>query len=154
MISFHKNCLLPVKLAADCFTWTVLIGKSFMDGRNPSWSLPSMFDIRRTHHVNMLSDISIMLYLSIRLYNKELGMTLTISNKGWVVIPAELRKKYNLLPGTEVVIVDYGGVLAIIPALRNPVKQGRGLLRELPSLSQDLLKERAAERSREEGKIG
>ena len=28
-------------------------------------------------------------------------MTLTISNKGWVVIPAELRKKYNLQPGTD-----------------------------------------------------
>jgi len=38
-------------------------------------------------------------------------MTLTISSKGWVVIPAELRKKYHLTPGTEVLIVDYGGVL-------------------------------------------
>ena len=76
-------------------------------------------------------------------------MALTISNKGWVVIPAELRKKYNLVPGTEVVIVDYGGVLAIIPALKNPIKQGRGILKGLPSLTQDLLKERAQERSRE-----
>jgi AbrB family looped-hinge helix DNA binding protein len=76
-------------------------------------------------------------------------MALTISNKGWVVIPAELRKKYNLLPGTEVVIVDYGGVLAIIPALKDPIKQGRGMLKGLPSLTQDLLKERAQERSRE-----
>ena len=77
-------------------------------------------------------------------------MALTISNKGWVVIPAELRKKYNLLPGTEVVIVDYGGVLSIIPALKNPIKQGRGMLKGLPSLTQDLLKERAHERSRED----
>ena len=77
-------------------------------------------------------------------------MALTISNKGWVVIPAELRKKYNLLPGTEVVIVDYGGVLAIVPALKDPIKQGRGILKGLPSLTQDLLKERAQERSREE----
>ena len=77
-------------------------------------------------------------------------MTLTISNKGWVVIPADLRKKYNLMPGTEVVIVDYGGVLAIIPALKDPIKQGRGMLKGLPSLTQDLRKERAQERSREE----
>lgn len=77
-------------------------------------------------------------------------MALTISNKGWVVIPAELRKKYNLLPGTEVVIVDYGGVLSIIPALKDPIKQGRGMLKGLPSLTQDLLKERAQERSRDE----
>jgi AbrB family looped-hinge helix DNA binding protein len=90
-----------------------------------------------------------MLYLLTRLYNKEFGLTLTISNKGWVVIPAELRKKYNLLPGTEVVIVDYGGVLSIVPALKNPIKQGRGMLKGLPSLTQELLKERAQERSRE-----
>jgi AbrB family looped-hinge helix DNA binding protein len=83
------------------------------------------------------------------MYNKEFGMTLTISNKGWVVIPAELRKKYKLLPGTQVVIVDYGGVLSIIPALKNPIKQGRGMLKELPSLTQDLRKEREQERSRE-----
>jgi AbrB family looped-hinge helix DNA binding protein len=80
-------------------------------------------------------------------------MALTISNKGWVVIPAELRKKYNLLPGTEVVIVDYGGVPSIIPALENPIKQGRGMLKDLPSLTQDLLKERSAERSREARRI-
>ena len=80
-------------------------------------------------------------------------MTLTISNKGWVVIPAELRKKYNLTPGTEVVIVDYGGVLSILPAMRDPIKQGRGLLKDLPSLTADLLKEHAEERAREEAKI-
>lgn len=80
-------------------------------------------------------------------------MTLTISNKGWVVIPADLRKKYNLTPGTEVVIVDYGGVLAIVPAMKDPVKQGYGMLKSGPSLTQALLKERAAERKREEAKI-
>jgi AbrB family looped-hinge helix DNA binding protein len=77
-------------------------------------------------------------------------MVLTISNKGWVVIPAELRKKYNLTPGTEVIIVDYGGVLAIVPAMQDPIKQGRGLLKELPSLTKDLLEERQKERKREE----
>ena len=80
-------------------------------------------------------------------------MILTISNKGWVVIPAALRKKYNLTPGTEVVIVDYGGVLAIVPAMKDPVKQGYGMLKGGPSLTQALLKERAAERKREEAKI-
>jgi AbrB family looped-hinge helix DNA binding protein len=84
---------------------------------------------------------------------RSLNMSLTISNKGWVVIPAELRKKYNLLPGTEVVIVDYGGVLSIVPALKNPIKQGRGMLKGLPSLTQELLKERAKDRSREESRI-
>ncbi len=75
---------------------------------------------------------------------------LTISNKGWVVIPAELRKKYRLSPGTEVVMVDYGGVLSIVPAYQNPIKQGRGLLKDLPGLTDDLLKERAEEREHED----
>jgi len=80
-------------------------------------------------------------------------MALTISNKGWVVIPAELRKKYNLLPGTEVILVDYGGVLSIIPALKNPIKQGRGLLKDLPSLTRDLLQERKSEKSHDAGSV-
>lgn len=80
-------------------------------------------------------------------------MNLTISNKGWIVIPAEFRKKYNLLPGTQVIVVDYGGVLSIVPAMQNPIKQGRGLLKDLPSLTDDLRKERAAEFTREETRV-
>ena len=80
-------------------------------------------------------------------------MILKISKKGWVVIPAELRKKYHLTPGTKVVIVDYGGVLAIIPAMKDPVKQGYGMQKGGPSLTDALLKERAADRKREEAKI-
>ena len=76
-------------------------------------------------------------------------MSLTISEKGWVVIPAELRKKYQLDPGSEVVIVDYGGVLAIVPAARKPIKHGRGLLKNIPSLANDLRKERTKERARQ-----
>jgi AbrB family looped-hinge helix DNA binding protein len=77
-------------------------------------------------------------------------MTMQISQKGWVVIPAELRKKYHLTPGTQVLLVDYGGVLSIVPARNDPIKQGRGLLKALPSLAEDLLKERAADLAREE----
>jgi len=80
-------------------------------------------------------------------------MTLTVSNKGWIVIPAELRRKYHLVPGTEVVVVDYGGVLAIVPAMKNPVQQAYGMLKGGPSLTRALLKERAEERKREEAKI-
>jgi AbrB family looped-hinge helix DNA binding protein len=52
------------------------------------------------------------------MYNVGRGsiMQLTISSKGWVVIPADLRKKYGLKPGDAVNIVDYGGVLALVPA--------------------------------------
>jgi AbrB family looped-hinge helix DNA binding protein len=65
-----------------------------------------------------------------------------ISEKGWVVIPAELRKKYALRPGSEVRIVDYGGVLAIVPALADPVSQAAGILKSEKSLTAALLEER------------
>lgn len=70
---------------------------------------------------------------------------LTISSKGWVVIPAELRKKYNLHPGKEMRIVDYGGVLAIVPSLADPVKQAAGILKGPKSMTEALLREHQAE---------
>jgi len=75
-------------------------------------------------------------------------MELTISNKGWVVIPAELRKKYDLQSGSTVTLVDYGGVLAIIPALKNPTKQAAGMLQGGASLTKSLLNEHKKERQR------
>ena len=45
--------------------------------------------------------------------------TMTISAKGWLVIPADLRKKYDLKPGSRVRFVDYGGVLSIVPAQKD-----------------------------------
>lgn len=75
-------------------------------------------------------------------------MTLTISEKGWVVIPAELRKKYSLVPGSEVNLVDYGGVIAIIPAMKEPVKQAAGMLEGGASLTKVLLEEHQQERER------
>ena len=76
-------------------------------------------------------------------------MNLRISSKGWVVIPAELRKKYAIEPGDLVQIVDYGGVLAIVPSLEDPIEEGDGILRGGESLSKALLRERAADRKRE-----
>ena len=76
-------------------------------------------------------------------------MTVTISEKGWVVIPAELRRKYNLRPGTEVQVVDYGGVLALVPNLVEPTQEAAGMLKGRTSLTRALLAERRAERRRE-----
>ena len=73
-------------------------------------------------------------------------MICTVSNKGWVVIPVELRKKYGLKPGTEVRIVDYGGVLAIIPALREPVNQAAEMLKTGKKLTNSLIEEHRRER--------
>jgi AbrB family looped-hinge helix DNA binding protein len=75
-------------------------------------------------------------------------MPSTVSEKGWIVIPAELRRKYNLHPGAEVSVVDYGGVLALVPAMTKPVRQAAGMLKGRTSLTRALLAERRKERSR------
>jgi len=74
---------------------------------------------------------------------------ITISSKGWVVIPADLRKKYNLKPGKRVNVVDYGGVLAILPLMDDPIEDSTGMLEAESSLTRNLLEERSLERSRE-----
>lgn len=74
---------------------------------------------------------------------------LTVSQKGWVVIPAELRKKYGLKPGTSVQIVDYGGMLGLVPLLDDPVNQAYGMFAGETSLTEALLAERARDIARE-----
>jgi len=73
-------------------------------------------------------------------------MTVIVSQKGWVVIPAELRRKHNLSPGTEVQVVDYGGVLALVPKLQDPVQQAAGMLKGRKPLRRALLAEHRADR--------
>ena len=76
-------------------------------------------------------------------------MTAIVSAKGWIVIPAEFRKKYDLKPGARVMLVDYGGVLAIVPALPNAIASSMGMLKGGTSLTKALLAERRRERARE-----
>jgi AbrB family looped-hinge helix DNA binding protein len=86
------------------------------------------------------------------MYNdrKEEDMALLkISAKGWVVIPADLRQKYGLKPGMQVRIVDYGGVLALVPLLKDPIKQAAGMLKGGPSLTQAIIDEHAREIARD-----
>ena len=76
-------------------------------------------------------------------------MTLKISQKGWVVIPAKIRKKYNLKPGDEVHVVDYGGVLSLIPIWEDPLEHASGMLKRKSSLIEALMKERQREQESE-----
>jgi AbrB family looped-hinge helix DNA binding protein len=75
-------------------------------------------------------------------------MPVTVSAKGWIVIPSGLRKKYDLRPGTAVSIVDYGGVLALVPVMAKPIRQAAGMLKGRTSLTGALMAERRRERAR------
>jgi len=53
----------------------------------------------------------------------------TVSQKGWVVIPADLREKYHWKTGDRVKVVDYGGIISLVPILENPEDEGAGALK-------------------------
>jgi AbrB family looped-hinge helix DNA binding protein len=72
--------------------------------------------------------------------------TAKISSKGWIVIPSEFRKKYRLESGGEVQVVDYGGVLSLVPVMSDPVEEGMGALAPGRSLVKALLAERRREK--------
>ena len=77
----------------------------------------------------------------------------TVSQKGWVVIPAELREKYHWKTGDRVKVVDYGGIVSLVPILDDPEKQGAGALKMGGrSLLRGLKRTRKEERRREQGR--
>jgi AbrB family looped-hinge helix DNA binding protein len=66
----------------------------------------------------------------------------TLSAKGWVVIPRELRERHGLKTGDKLRVVDYGGVIAVIPVSKDPIREARGMLKGETSLTQALLASR------------
>jgi len=75
--------------------------------------------------------------------------TSTLSEKGWVVIPQELRERHGLKKGDRVHVIDYGGVISIVPASRAPIKNSLGMLKGKSSLVKELLKSRHMDAQRE-----
>ena len=66
-------------------------------------------------------------------------------SKGQIVIPAEIRKRYHIEPGTEIQIMEYGSIIYLIPPVEDPIKAACGVLPSEPSLSEKLIKERKRE---------
>jgi len=71
-----------------------------------------------------------------------------LSEKGWVVIPQDLRKRYGLKKGDRVHVIDYGGVISIVPAAEAPIKNSQGMLKGKTSLVKELTKSRRQDAER------
>ena len=66
--------------------------------------------------------------------------------KGHVIIPAELRKKYNIKKGSRVSVYEgKGGVIIIKPIPEDPIGESRGMLKGKPSLLKALMRDRREE---------
>jgi AbrB family looped-hinge helix DNA binding protein len=77
----------------------------------------------------------------------EVGFMATVKtlSKGQIVIPADIRKRYHIEAGTEIQIMEYGGIIYLIPPVEDPIRAACGILPSKPSLSEKLLKERKSE---------
>ena len=75
---------------------------------------------------------------------------MSISEKGQVVIPKELRDKHGIATDGEVMVTEVEGHIAVLPAPKDPIKALRGsvkLARPVSDIVRDL---RDEERQREE----
>ena len=69
--------------------------------------------------------------------------------KGQVIIPAPLRKKFNIKKGTRVAIIEgEGNVILIKPLPDDPIEASRGILKGKTSMIKALIKDRREESKR------
>ncbi len=77
---------------------------------------------------------------------------ITVTQKGQVVIPARLRKKYNIKKGTKLMVKEEENGILMLPEGKSYISQMRGSLKSKESMTEYLLNERAAEYSEMERK--
>ena len=68
--------------------------------------------------------------------------------KGQILIPAALRKKYGIVEGTKITIVDNGDEIILRPVTRERIAKLKGSLKDL-NLPQVLLEERQKDEEKE-----
>ena len=70
--------------------------------------------------------------------------------KGQVLIPASLRKRFNIRKGSRIAITEgEGNVILLKPLADDPIEASRGVLKSSRSLTKALLKDRREEANRE-----
>jgi len=79
--------------------------------------------------------------------------TAYVTSKGQLVIPARLRRRYGIKPGTKVCFIERGDEILFQPVTKEYIRGVCGMLKSETSVTQELLKERAKDREREEGKL-
>ena len=77
-------------------------------------------------------------------------MTATVSIRGQLVIPARIRRRYQIGPQSKIELLDLGNEIVLVPIPKDAFRKSRGILRGVSS--QDLLMARRRERAREHGR--
>ena len=69
----------------------------------------------------------------------------TSTVKGQIVIPADIRRKFNIKRGSRVNIYDEGNRIIVEPLPEDPVQKGRGILKTRGRILKALLEDRKRE---------
>lgn len=74
----------------------------------------------------------------------------TMTSKGQIVVPARLRRRYGLKPGTKVYFIERDNEILFQPLTKETIRSVHGLLKSDTSVTKELLQERARDRDQEE----
>jgi len=75
-------------------------------------------------------------------------MTTTITTRGQTVVPAAIRKAYQLGPASKLEWIEDGECIRVVPLGTDPIAEARGLLKG-SGLGEALLKSRREDRDHE-----
>ncbi len=82
-----------------------------------------------------------------------MGQMATVSSKGQIVIPAEIRKKLRIKGGTRVAVSERGGEITLTPNPFDALLALRGCLSHVEDVEAWWIEEKRKEYEREEAKI-
>lgn len=72
-----------------------------------------------------------------------------VTTKGQLVVPAKLRRKYGIKPGTKVFFVERGEEILFQPVTREYIRSVCGMLESATSVAEELLIDRNKDKQRE-----
>ncbi len=75
-----------------------------------------------------------------------------VTTKGRIVIPARLRRKLSIKPGSKVCFIEQGNEILFQPVTKDYIRSVCGMLKSTSSASKELLKERRKDKAREKVK--
>lgn len=74
-------------------------------------------------------------------------MTVTVSARGQMVIPASIRKRYGIRRESKVELLDLGKEVVIVPIMEKSLLEAKGILKGVST--DDLIRERRNSRKQE-----
>jgi AbrB family looped-hinge helix DNA binding protein len=75
-----------------------------------------------------------------------------VSSSGQIRLPARIRKKYGMAPGTRVRLIERDNDIVVQPVALEAIRSLHGCLKSPTSATAELLKMRAEDKKREDAK--